>query len=195
MPRSYSDIMDTHNVDLYHEISRVVLVIMYGALSKLVTWYAYVKDRYHEYKYRRRITDSIRPTQRYCMTEDGRETDFTGLTTVQENRVYIEEWMDTKGHKKMIVRYAGDAIPTHWDTTPFTMPPARCPWVWVGDRETEVDYTRTFDKFLVPGNVLKKELVIKLVNATNLMYIETKTFNQVKFPGDGITIEVDVDPI
>jgi hypothetical protein len=64
----------------------------------------------------------------------------------------------------------------------------------VGDRETEIDLTRTFDKFLVPGNVIKTDLVsklIKITDHTNLIYIETKTFNQIKFPGDGITIEAD----
>jgi hypothetical protein len=104
--------------------------------------------------------------------------------------------MDIKGNKKMMVLYEGDLVPIVWGMSPFEKPPAKCPWVWVGDKETEIDLTRTFDKFLVPGNVLKKELVsklIKMTDHTNLIYIETKTFNQVKFPGDGITIEADVE--
>ena len=193
MATAYDNIMNTSSMDILHEISRVLLVIMYSILSKAVTGYHYVKDRYLEYKY---TTDGIHPTERYFLTPDGREDDVDSFHTVQKDWVYIEEWMDTKGHKKMTVLYEGAAIPTHWDKSPFELAPVKCPWVWVGDRETEIDLTRTFDKFLVPGNVINQELVsrlVKITDHTNLIYIETKTFNQVKFPGDGITIELDVE--
>ena len=193
MDNAYEKIMETSPpVDVWSEISRVLLLIMYSVLSKVVSGYHYVKDKYLEYKY---STDVIAPTDRYFLSSDG--THVNGVQeahTVEKDRVYIEEWIDIKGHKKMIVLYEGAEVPHHWETSPFDLPTAKCPWVWVGDRETEIDFTRTFDKFLVPGNVIKAELVSKLVKITehtNLIYIETKTFNQVKFPGDGITIEAD----
>ena len=71
-----------------------------------------------------------------------------------------------------------------------------CCWEFQYDSETEIDLTRTFDKFLVPGNRITVDLVsklIKMTDHTNLIYIETKTFKHVKFPGEGITIKVDVD--
>ena len=63
--------------------------------------------------------------------------------------------------------------------------------MWVGDRETEIDLTRTFNKYLVVGNIIKMELVNKLIQVndrSNLLYIESGTFKELKFPGDGITI-------
>lgn len=172
------------------EISRILLLIMYALLSKAVNGYHLVKDKYLEYKY---TTDDIKPTERYFLTPSGREEDCNH-PKVPTTWVYIEEWMDTKGRKKMIVLYEGQVIPTSWTHTPFDMPPAKCPWVWVGDKETEIDMTRTFDKFLVPGNEIRMGLVeklIKITDHTKLIYIETGTLKEVKFPGDGITIESD----
>lgn len=170
------------------EVSRILLLIMYALLSKAVTGYHYVKEKYHEYKY---TTDAVHPTERYFLTPRGREDHFNSFNLVPTDCVYIEEWMDTKGRKKMIALYEGETIPTSWSHTPFDLPPARCPWVWVGDKETEIDMTRTFDKFLVPGNQIRISLVeklIKITDHTNLIYIESGTLNEVKFPGDGITI-------
>jgi len=193
MPNAYDNIMQTNNVDIWAEISRVLLLIMYSLLSKAVTGYHFVKDKYLEYKY---SSDEVKPTERYFLTPEGRDNHVEGVDQVPADWVYVEEWMDIKGHKKMMVLYEGDLVPIVWGMSPFEKPHAKCPWVWVGDKETEIDLTRTFDKFLVPGNVLKKELVsklIKMTDHTNLIYIETKTFNQVEFPGDGITIEADVE--
>jgi hypothetical protein len=189
---SYHRIMDT-SMDVFQEISRVMLVIMYALLTGAVKGYHAVKDKYLEYKY---STNEIRPNDRYFLLPDRREDNVGNFDVVPRTWVYIEEWIDTRGHKKMIVLYEGAVVPTQWHISPFAMAPAKCPWVWVGDKETEIDLTRTFDKFLVPGNVLKEELVsklIKITDHTNLIYIETKTFNQIKFPGDGITIQADVD--
>lgn len=190
MANTHDNIMATNNVDVWSEISRVLLLIMYALITKAVNGYHFVKDKYLEYKY---ASNEIKPTDRYFLTPVGRDDNLDEFDVVPANQVYIEEWNDIKGHKRMIVRYPGDKLPVEWNESPFDKPPAKCPWVWVGDRETEVDLTRTFDKFLVPGNVLKSELVSKLTDQASLIYIETKTFNQVKFPGDGITIEADVE--
>jgi hypothetical protein len=110
--------------------------------------------------------------------------------TVPENSVYIEEWR--RGDlKKYVVRYGGEVIPRAWTQSPFSMVP-RSPWIWVGDRETEIDLTRTFNKFLVVGNRITKELVhhyVRVTPKTKLMYIQSGTFKELEFPGDGITIE------
>jgi hypothetical protein len=190
MANTYEKIMATNNTDVWAEISRVLVLIMYALMAKTLQGYHFVKDKYLEYKY---ASDEIKPTDRYFLSSKGREDHFNSFDVVPTDWIYIEEWNDTKGHKKNVVKYGGDKIPDVWEATPFDLPPAKCPWVWVGDRETEVDLTRTFDKFLVPGNLLTPELVSKLSDQTTLIYIETKTFNQVKFPGDGITIEADVE--
>ncbi len=190
MANTYGNIMTTNDTDVWAEISRVLLLIMYALLSKTVNGYHYVKDKYLEYKY---SSNEVKPTDRYFLTPEGRNNEFNGFTLVPTDWVYIEEWNDIRGYKKMISLYSGEKIPTEWLLSPFDLPPAKCPWVWVGDRDTEIDLTRTFDKFLVPGNVLKPELISRLTDQTNLIYIETKTFNQIKFPGDRITIEADVE--
>jgi hypothetical protein len=64
--------------------------------------------------------------------------------------------------------------------------------VWVGDRDTEIDLTRTFNRYLVVGNRITQALVKKLIQVTdktNLIYIESGTFKELKFPGDGLVIE------
>ncbi len=108
--------------------------------------------------------------------------------------VYIEEWVK-RGEKKCVVRYENDIIPGAWIRTPFDQH-ARCPWIWVGDRATEIDLTRTFNKFLVPGNRITLELVDKLIqinDRTDLVYIETGTFKELKFPGEGLLIKANAD--
>ena len=117
-----------------------------------------------------------------------------GYDTVPEDSVYVEEWVRGET-KRCVVKYEGEKIPTTWTSTPFDTN-ARTPWVWVGDRDTEIDLTRTFNKFLVVGNVITLDLVLKLIQVTdrtNLIYIESGTFRELKFPGDGITIEEYVD--
>jgi len=190
MASTYETVVNTITEDILPGFSRIVLVIMYSLFSKVVIGYHYVKDTYLKYKYA--TTHDSKPNHRYLLGKEGRQESVEGVTVVPTDNVYIEEWMDTKGHKKMTVRYTGETIPTSWEKTPFDGMPAKCPWVWVGDRETEVDLTRKFDTFLVPGNRITSELVSKMAD-TSLIYIETKTFNQIKFPGDGITIEADVD--
>lgn len=113
---------------------------------------------------------------------------------VPEGCVYIEEWVQ-HGEKKCVVRYANDVIPAAWVRTPFDQH-ARCPWIWIGDRATEIDLTRTFNKFLVPGNRITMDLVEKLIqmnDRTDLVYIETGTFRELKFPGEGLLIKANGD--
>jgi len=113
---------------------------------------------------------------------------------VPEGCVYIEEWVQN-GEKKCVVRYENDVIPAAWVQNPFDQH-ARCPWIWVGDRATEIDLTRTFNKFLVPGNRITIDLVEKLIqinDRTDLVYIETGTFRELKFPGEGLLIKANGD--
>lgn len=138
------------------------------------------------------IANSDSPTSCYFLESSSESPD--AFDRVPEGRVYIEEWVrnDTK---RCVVRYAGEEIPKTWTTTPFDTNP-KTPWVWVGDRDTEIDLTRTFTRFLVVGNVITMELVEKLIQVTDrtqLIYIETGTFKELKFPGDGITISEYVD--
>jgi hypothetical protein len=176
-----------------HPTLAIVLtqVLQYGSIAfsyadkmRALIWKSWLDYWYPAYP------DGIRPHNRYFLS-DTRQV--TGLR-VPENSIYVEEWVE-KDIKRCIVRYADEEIPIQWTTTPFEKTP-RTPWVWVGDRETEIDLTRTFNRFLVVGNRITKDLVKKLIQVTpktRLVYIESGTFKELDFPGDGLTIEEYVD--
>jgi hypothetical protein len=130
------------------------------------------------------------PARRYFLSEDHSFNDSYGK--VPPDTVYVEEWI-RHGEKKCVVLYENETIPSMWNLDPFSQH-ARCPWLWVGDRNTEIDLTRTFNKFLVPGNRIRMELVKKLIHITpdtKLVYIETGTFNELEFPGEGLLIKAN----
>lgn len=146
------------------------------ALSLWVSWFAPLQD-------------TTRPTRQYFLSDDY-EFDES-FDTVPEDSVYIEEWVK-EGETKKVVRYEGEPIPKEWAENPHDVPTPPCPWVWVGDKETEVDLTRTFQKFLVPGNKILLDLVLKLIQVnerTHLIYVDALTFEEHEFPGDGVTID------
>lgn len=135
-------------------------------------------------------TPEVEPTSRYFL---GTEQVFDeSVSTVPEGAVYIEEWL-WNGTKKCVVKYPGDFIPFVWDISPHQQS-AKCPWIWVGDRNTEIDLTQTFAKFLVPGNRITMALVEKLIRVTEqtrLVYIEYGSFEEKEFPGDGLLIKAN----
>ncbi len=179
--------------DILHRISRLLLTVMFALAAGLVQGYHVLRDKINEIRYGDAAAD-IRPLTRYYLSEQHVEFDESD-ERVPEDCVYVEEWVDAKGHKKNVVLYEGEQIPNAWTISPFDTP-AKCPWVWVGDRDTEIDLTRTFNRFLVPGNRILLDLVQNLIQInerTNLIYIESGTFKEIKFPGDGITIRADVD--
>jgi hypothetical protein len=138
------------------------------------------------------IFDTARPSKQYFLGDSS--DDPSTFTRVPEDEVYVEEWIQGET-RRYVVKYEGEDIPTSWPVTPFDRNP-KTPWVWVGDRDTEIDLTRTFNKYLAVGNVITLDLVLKLIKITErteLIYIESGTFKELKFPGNGITIEEYVD--
>ena len=131
-----------------------------------------------------------RPIRRYFLSDDDEFDE--AYTRVPEGAVYIEEWV-RDDIKKCRVLYEGDEIPNAWEDTPFDKK-AKLPWIWVGDIETEIDLTKTFNKFVVVGNRITLDLVQKLIQIneeSKLRYIEFGTFEELEFPGEGITIKED----
>lgn len=155
-------------------------------LHYISTFYTIVRNKWNAYRYPQ--LDTIRPHAVYFLA-DSRKVEET-YETVPENAIYIEDWIE-HGTKKSVIRYQGEVIPRNWTESPFSRN-AKTPWVWVGDRETEIDLTRTFNRFLVVGNRITTVLIKKLINVTektNLIYIESGTFEELKFPGEGLIIE------
>ena len=128
------------------------------------------------------------PTSRYFLGHSS--VDVVSAQVVPEGAIYLEDWIQGTV-KRTVIRYAGEAIPHSWTESPHAKHP-RTPWIWVGDRETEIDLTRTFSKFLVVGNRITSELIDSLIRVTpktRLIYIESRTFKELDFPGEGLTIE------
>jgi hypothetical protein len=137
-------------------------------------------------------TPEVRPTRRYMLTLSGSDDLDDDTTVVPEGVVYVEEWIQN-GTKKCVVRYPGDPVPDVWEFSPHMLS-AKCPWIWVGDRNTEIDLTQTFAKFLVPGNWIRMDLVERLIRVTentHLVYIEYGSFEEKEFPGEGLLIKAN----
>jgi hypothetical protein len=165
-------------------MEQVMTVCMIAALGQLARLVDYAKTKWEKYWYP--PLDGIRPHARYFLSDPrpviGRY--------VPDDAIYVEDWVE-KGTKRCVLRYGGEEIPSQWTESPFAKH-ARTPWIWVGDRDTEIDMTRTFNRYLVVGNRITNELVKKLIQVTdktNLIYIESGTFKELKFPGDGLVIE------
>lgn len=149
-----------------------------------------VKRAYNDYVYPE--LDSIRPHRQYYMTST--KTEFRPSDeVVPDDCIYVEEWVQN-GRKLCVLKYSGETIPDVWTESPFAKDPHR-PWVWIGDRKTEVDLTRTFNKFLVVGNLISHELIGHFTTATDIFYIESGTFNELNFPDEGVVIEEYVDTV
>ena len=169
------------------------IALLYLQAKWSLTVYPFLRARWIQYWYPASgLLEEIRPHARYFLgfPSENLET----YLTVPKDTIYIEEWIQGAG-KKYVVRYEGETIPRTWTESPLAKKP-RVPWIWVGDRETELDLTRTFDRFLVVGNRITKDLVSHFIHQTektNLIFIESGTFKELKFPGDGLTIEEYVD--
>jgi hypothetical protein len=130
------------------------------------------------------------PSRKFFLSDDDDYDD--SYSRVPEDAVYVEEWVDDDGNKLCYVQYEGEEIVEH--SNPFEKK-ARRPWLTIGDEDTDIELTQTFNRYLVPGNVIRLDLVQKLIHITEntrLMYIESGTLEVKKFPGDGILIEEDV---
>jgi hypothetical protein len=167
---------------LTHTLYYGSVAIDYAKKARALAWKAWLA--YWTYPV------EVVPTSRYFMNYPTPTQDMEPFLTVPDGAIYIEEWV-RNGTKKCVLRYQGETIPRTWTESPFDRHP-RTPWVWVGDRETEIDLTRTFNKFLVVGNRITTDLVKSILCVTpktKLVYIESGTFKELEFPGDGLTIE------
>ena len=67
------------------------------------------------------------------------------------------------------------------------------PWIWIGDKKTEVDLTAAMSKYMVAGNTIRLDLILHLIQVhhdTEIMYVDARTLEEVKFPASGVKIGV-----
>lgn len=127
--------------------------------------------------------------RKYFLSDDDEYDE--SYTRVPEGAVFIQEWTNINGKKLCYIQYEGEEIVDYESPFSFDLM-AQSPWIWIGDKETEIDLTKTFNKFLVPGNIIRIDLVEKLIQInenTDLIYIDSKSFEPKKFPGEGILIK------
>lgn len=131
------------------------------------------------------------PGSRYFLTDPAASVE--GHKIVPLRAIYAENW--TRGYTTLsVVRHEGEPIPTTWTETPWDRH-AQTPWIWIGDRESESDWTRILRRYLVVGNRITPSLIEALGTGSlpSLMYIEAGTFAERSFPAEGLTIEEYVD--
>jgi hypothetical protein len=130
---------------------------------------------------------------RYLLSDEYDSDDFE-YSRVPENSILIEEWVKD-GVKKCNLFYEGE----EWVGdcySPFEQIP-RVPWIWIGDKTTEVDLTAAMQKYLVVGNTIRLDLILHMIQVrdnTNIVYVDARTLEEVKFPVDGVKIVQDGEP-
>jgi hypothetical protein len=124
----------------------------------------------------------------YIFSDDYDSDETAEMSRVPEDAVFIEEW-EKDGVKKCNLFYDSDEI-VRGVYDPFDKEPY-VPWIWIGDKNTEVDLTHAMEKYMVVGNVIALDLILHLIQIhhdTEIIYIDARTFEEVKFPNKGVSI-------
>jgi hypothetical protein len=132
---------------------------------------------------------TTRKVTRFILSDEYDNDDLDDLDNVPEDSVVVDEYL-VNGYRKCVLHYEGAELHAPRDFNPFDELPLK-PWIWIGDKTTGVDLTRALEKYLVPGNIIKIDLIDKLLqfnDDTFITYIDPRTFLEVKFPEDGVRI-------
>lgn len=108
---------------------------------------------------------------------------------VPRDCVYVCEYLDKQKNRKATVQYEGQRIKHD-----VSARKGKTPWVWIGDITTERELTSELAKFIVPGNVIKYELLNRLMDFdtdTQIQYIDPVSLDFCDFPEEGIVIQAD----
>jgi len=130
----------------------------------------------------------------YILADDYDHDEANDMERVPEDAIFIEEW-EFDGEKKCNLFYETEMIERRV-RDPFEKEPY-VPWIWIGDKTTEVDLTAAMSKYMVVGNVIALDLVLHMIQVhhdSEIIYIDARTFEAVKFPNKGVSIrERNVD--
>ena len=124
----------------------------------------------------------------YILSEEYASDEVELMEKVPEDSIVIEEW--EKGReKKCNLFYEGEDI-VRGVFDPF-LDDVYVPWIWIGDKKTEVDLTAAMQKYMVVGNVIRLDLLLELIQVhhdTEIVYVDARTLDEVKFPASGVRI-------
>jgi hypothetical protein len=124
----------------------------------------------------------------YLLSDEYDQDEIDDMTRPPEDAIFIEEW-EKEGVKKCNLFYDCDIIQRN-RFDPFARE-AYVPWIWIGDKKTEVDLTAAMQKYMVVGNVIALDLILHLIQVhhdTEIVYIDARTLEEVKFPAKGVSI-------
>lgn len=124
----------------------------------------------------------------YILSDEYDQDEVDDMKRVPEDAILIEEW-EKEGVKKCNLFYEGEEIVRN-RFNPFAVEPS-IPWIWIGDKKTEVDLTAAMQKYMVAGNVIALELILHMIQVhhdTEIVYIDARTLEEVKFPAKGVSI-------
>jgi hypothetical protein len=125
----------------------------------------------------------------YILSDEYDQDEVDDMKRVPEDSIFIEQWEKDRV-KKCNLFYEGDEI-IRGLYDPFEVAP-EVPWIWIGDKKTEVNLTAAMEKYMVVGNVIALDLILHLIQVhhdTEIVYIDARTFEEVKFPNKGVSIQ------
>lgn len=129
----------------------------------------------------------------YLLSDEYDSDEADDMERVPEDSIFIEEWVKN-GIKRCILFYEGEEI-TRGGPDPFDLEP-EIPWIWIGDKKTEVDLTSAMQKYMVAGNTIRLDLILHMIQVrhdTDIVYIDSRTLEEVKFPAEGVEILAKYD--
>jgi hypothetical protein len=151
------------------------IVRLYSALCTLVNWLFGPVPKDHAINY-------------HVLSDDYDVDDLVEMDRVPEDSIYIEEWIKPN-RKRCVLFYEGEVI-TRDTFDPFEEEP-HVPWIWIGDKKTEVDLTNAMQKYMAVGNTIRLDLILHMIQVhydTEIMYVDARTLEEVKFPASGVRI-------
>ena len=109
------------------------------------------------------------------------------MTHVPEGCIYVEEWVKGNQMRRRIVYELEEITP--YIGNPFD--PVRRRWTWIGDVSTEVDITAAVEKYVMPGNEIRLDLLLMFLNCHDDMeirYVDPASGEELLFPNSGVSI-------
>jgi hypothetical protein len=121
----------------------------------------------------------------------GEYTEFDeNMTHVPEDCIYVEEWVKGDQIRNRIVYELEEITP--FIGNPFD--PVKFPWTWIGDISTDVDITMAVDRYLMPGNEIRLDLLLLFLRVHNdieIRYTHPASGEPLLFPNKGVRIEAN----
>ena len=112
------------------------------------------------------------------------------MVYVPEGCIYVEEWRKGSEVRRRLIYEREEITPYLGD--PFE--PVKKPWSWISDVSTDVNLTTAVERYFMPGNEIRLELILMFIREhddMDIRYIDSASGEEILFPNQGVSIEVD----